>query len=260
MKRVLLLSLAVSLALATGAWAQDSAEPAVKAQYRSVVERFFAALQAHNYPGMRDDFSDTLKAKLPASVFQKDDAKSLPETGELTSWKISGWVRDGDVDMVLAEATYAKGVQFQYKFVFGAESQAAKITGLWKKPLAQELNPEEAADFVQKYGGVAQRYLAAIKANNFRQATTEFSDRMLEALGPSDLQKVVEGKTRGFGELKSWEFSRAVAEGEFVSLYYRAKYANGQVVNYKIVFMADDEEKKIGGLWLKPLDAPQLDK
>ena len=251
MKRVFLFSLILIFILGINGCSRDSVEKQVKAKTKPVVERFFDSMLANDYEGMRQDFSDEMKKALPANELEKADKKDLSNYGQLVSWEYSGWMREGGFDIVLVRTKHEKGDLVQYKFVFNKGPSKNKISGLWIKPLPKGLAKIETDGYLGLFGSIAEDHLKAVKDKNFSDGTKDFSEKMLKVLGPDMLQKDVES----VGDLVSWKFDHIKRTGENIILYYRGKFSNGETLSYQIVFQDNANEKKIMGVWIRPIGA-----
>lgn len=255
MKRVFALTFMLVMLVVSFCWAKETTEQEIEAKTKPVVQRFFDALAAKDYEGMCRDFTDKMIKAVPAKKLEKEDKKDISTYGEIVSWEYSGWMRDEGYDIVLTEVKYAEGTKFQYKFVFKTGPNGKKIGGLWKKPLPKGLSKVLTDSYLDMFGSVAESHLTAMKNKDYEQATKNFSAKMLEVLGPEKLKNsVVDGESGKIGDVVSWKFDFAAQKGEFILLYYQAKYSKGETMSYQIVFLQDGKDKKIQGLWLKPLD------
>ena len=230
---------------------RDSVEKQVKTKTKPVVERFFDSMLANDYEGMRQDFSDEMKKALPANELEKADKKDLSNYGKVVSWEYSGWMREGGFDIVLVRTKHEKGDLSQFKFVFNKGPSGKKISGLWSKPLPKKLSKIDTDSYRDLFGSSAQDHLQAVRDKNYLEATKDFSERMLKVLGPDMLQKAVES----VGDLVSWKFDRAERVENNVILYYSGTFSNSETLSYQIVFQDSADEKKIMGVWIRPIGA-----
>ena len=254
MKKVFLFVLLGIFILGASAWSDASVEDEIKAKAKPVVQRFFDALKAKDYEGMRQDFSNKMIKTISADQFEKSDKEDIAKYGELVSWEYSGWMREGGFDIVLVQTKSVKGDLAQYKFVFMEGPEGKKISGLWIKPLPKGLSKIETDAYLNMFGEIAECHLKAIKKKDYEMASKDFSAKMLEVLGPDKLKKSVgDENSLEMGELDSWKFDYAKRAGEHVIFYYQATYSKGETMSYQVVFKDDTKDKKIIGLWLKPL-------
>jgi len=229
----------------------------IKVKTGPIIINILESLKAKNYEKMTENFAKPMLDALPASKLEKTNKDTfLPELGEYVSMTFDRIEEKGKYAVVYYLAKFTKIDKVIVQTSFEKGDKDYKVQGLYLKPYptAKRVDKNETEKLLKALGPVAENYFDGLKDKNFKQMTTHFSDKMLEVLGPEKLRESYEKEVFPvFGTLVSANFDNIDQDANYTYVYYLVKYSKGATLRVKFVFKSGDKEKKIYGLWEKPL-------
>ncbi|KYK33280.1 MAG: hypothetical protein AYK19_14130 [Theionarchaea archaeon DG-70-1] len=111
---------------------------------------------------------------------------------------------------------------------------------------------EEKKEWIDVATPIAENILQSMNEGDYVGFTKDFSEGMKEAM---TLQKFVDLKGRlesTVGKYISSSPAKAIERGEYVAVYFSAKFRNEENIPVEISFKKDDKAHKVYGLWFPP--------
>lgn len=117
------------------------------------------------------------------------------------------------------------------------------------------LEGEERDKWIRTATPIAENILQSINNNDYQSFSKDFSQEMKEAMpvaGFADLREILMSK---IGSYISSTPDEVVDEGDYITVYFTAKFEEDEQVTVRLVFRKDDPTYKVDGLWF---DSPKL--
>ncbi|MBZ0271887.1 DUF3887 domain-containing protein [bacterium] len=110
------------------------------------------------------------------------------------------------------------------------------------------------AEIKAKAEPVVKHFFESYEAKNYEAARRDFDDKMRAGLPASQMQALEEQDLAKYGKIDSWKFSGWLREGSHDTAFVDLKREKGPALQYRFVFKTGPGEKRLGGLWYKPIE------
>lgn len=121
--------------------------------------------------------------------------------------------------------------------------------------VGQSLEGEEKAEWISISTPIAENIFQSINNNDYQGFIRDFSEEMKNAMPPEAFTKLKEQLDSALGKYISSTPAKVVERGDYITVYFTAKYEKEDAVTVRVVFKKGDETYKVYGLWF---DSPKL--
>lgn len=121
--------------------------------------------------------------------------------------------------------------------------------------IGQALEGEEREKWIGIATPIAENILKSINNDDYQAFSKDFSGEMKDAMPPQGFADLRETLISTIGTYISITPAKVTQDGEYIAVYFDAKFEKEEKVTVRVVFGKDDETHKVSGLWF---DSPKL--
>lgn len=132
---------------------------------------------------------------------------------------------------------------------------ALSVIGVIFSGCIGQLSEEEQAQWFTIADPIAENILQTINNDDYQRHIKDYSQEMIDATPPEAFTQLRDLLLSKIGKYISKAPDKAVEDGDYIVVFYSAKFEQEDNVTVRVVFKKGDDTHQVYGLWF---DSPKL--